>query len=327
VEILKDLEIPSHPYLIQSFEYGADAAIFKINEGTALIFSADFFTPVIDDPFIFGQIAAANALSDIYVCGGKPLLALNLICFPKKGIPKEILKKILEGGLSKIKEAGALLVGGHSIDDPEPKYGLAVVGTAHPEKIISNKNAKEGDLLYLSKPIGLGILITAYKGNLLNKNSNIYKDMIKTMTELNDKIAEILLELDIEAATDITGFGLLGHALEMAIASKKDLIIYAHRVPYFKEAKDFIEMGIIPEGDYNNLNYCKKYIEIHPEVSENDLILLCDAQTSGGFLIAVPSEKQEVFEKKAIDAGLTNLALIGEVKNPEGHCPTVRVLP
>jgi selenide,water dikinase len=327
VEILKDLEIPSHPYLIQSFEYGADAAIFKINENTALIFSADFFTPVIDDPFVFGQISAANALSDIYVCGGKPLLALNLICFPKKGIPKEILKKILEGGLSKIKEAGALLVGGHSIDDPEPKYGLAVVGIAHPEKIISNKNAKEGDLLYLSKPIGLGILITAYKGNLLDEKSNIYKAMIKTMTELNDKIARILLELDIKAATDITGFGLLGHALEMAIASKKDLIIYAHKVPYFKEAKDFIEMGIIPEGDYNNLNYCKKYIEIHPEVSENDLILLCDAQTSGGFLIAVPSEKQEVFEKKAIDAGLNNLALIGEVKNPEGHCPTVRVYP
>jgi selenide,water dikinase len=327
VEILKDLEIPSHPNLIQSFEYGADAAIFKINENTALIFSADFFTPVIDDPFVFGQISAANALSDIYVCGGKPLLALNLICFPKKGIPKEILKKILEGGLSKIKEAGALLVGGHSIDDPEPKYGLAVVGIAHPEKIISNKNAKEGDLLYLSKPIGLGILVTAYKGNLLDEKSNIYKAMIKTMTELNDKIARILLELDIKAATDITGFGLLGHALEMAIASKKDLIIYAHKVPYFKEAKDFIEMGIIPEGDYNNLNYCKKNIEIHPEVSENDLILLCDAQTSGGFLIAVPSEKQKIFEKKAIDEGLNNLALIGEVKNPEGHCPTVRVYP
>jgi len=327
VEILKDIEIPSHPNLIQSFEYGADAAIFKINENTALIFSADFFTPVIDDPFIFGQISAANALSDIYVCGGKPLLALNLICFPKKGIPKEILKKILEGGLSKIKEAGALLVGGHSIDDPEPKYGLAVVGIAHPEKIISNKNAKEGDLLYLSKPIGLGILITAYKGNLLDENSNIYKAMIKTMTELNDKIAEILLELDIKAATDITGFGLLGHALEMAIASKKDLIIYAHRVPYFKEAKDFIEMGIIPEGDYNNLNYCKKNINIHPKVSENDLILLCDAQTSGGFLIAVPQEKKEVFEKKIINTGLTNVTFIGEVKKPEDHCPTVKVYP
>ena len=322
---MRDLELPQHPDLIQSFEYGADAAIFRLNKDTALVFSADFFTPVIDNPFFFGQIAAANALSDIYVCGGKPLLALNLICFPRKGIPKEILKKILEGGLSKIKEAGALLVGGHSIDDPEPKYGLAVIGTVNPEKIISNKYAKENDLLYLSKPIGLGILITAYKGKLISENSNIYKNMIQTMTELNNKIAEVLLELDIKAATDITGFGLLGHALEMAVASKKDLIIYAHRVPHFKEAKEFIEMGIIPEGDYNNLNFCKKNEEINSDVSENDLILLCDAQTSGGFLIAVPPEKQKIFEKRTKEKNL-NIWLIGEVKNPK-NCPTVKVLP
>jgi len=325
-EILNSLEIASHPDLIQSFEYGADAAIFKLREDTALIFSADFFTPVIDDPFIFGQIAVANALSDIYVCGGKPLLALNLICFPQKGIPKEILKEILKGGLSKIKESGALLVGGHSVDDPEPKYGLAVVGIAHPEKIITNKTAKEGDLLYLSKPIGLGILITAYKGNLFDKSSNTYKNMVSTMTELNDKIAEILIELDIKTATDITGFGLLGHALEMAKKKKKDLIIYTHKVPYFKEAKEFIEMGIIPEGDYNNLNFCKKYINFHFDLSEDELILLCDAQTSGGFLIAVPPEKKETFEKKAKEKKI-NISLIGEVKKVKNGCPTVKVFP
>lgn len=325
-EILKDLELPVHPNLIQSFEFGADAAIFKFNKDTALVFSADFFTPVIDDPFVFGQIAAANALSDIYVCGGKPLLALNLICFPQKGVSKEILKEILKGGLSKIKEAGALLVGGHSIDDPEPKYGLAVVGTVHPKKIISNKYAKEKDLLYLSKPIGLGILITAYKGGLFNQSSSIYEKMVKRMTELNNKVAEILLELDIKAATDITGFGLLGHALEMAIASKKDLVIYTHKVPYFKEAKEFIEMGIIPEGDYNNLKFCKANAKIHPDITENDLILLCDAQTSGGFLIAVPLEKKDLFEKKAEEKGIS-VSLIGEVKNSQNNCPTVRVLP
>lgn len=253
-------------------------------------------------------------------------MALNLICFPQKGIPKEILEEILKGGLSKIKEAEALLVGGHSIDDPEPKYGLAVVGTVNPQKIISNRFAKEGDLLYLSKPIGLGILITAYKGKFINESSNIYKKMIKTMTELNNKIAEVLLESNIKAATDITGFGLLGHALEMAIASKKDLIIYAHKVPHFKEAKEFIEMGIIPEGDYHNLTFCKKHIIIHPDVSENEQILLCDAQTSGGFLIAVPVEKRELFEEKAEEKGI-KVFLIGEVKNPENICPTVRVLP
>ncbi len=253
-------------------------------------------------------------------------MALNLICFPQKGISKDIFKKILEGGLSKIKEAGALLVGGHSVDDPEPKYGLAVLGIVHPEKIISNKNAKEGDLLYLSKPLGLGILLTAYKGNLFDKENKLYKEMIEVMTELNDKIAEALLELEINSATDITGFGLLGHALEMAIASKKKLIIYAHKVPYIKEAKEFIEMGIVPEGDYNNLNFCKKFGEIHPEISEDDLILLCDAQTSGGFLVAVPSEKKELFEEKTKEKGIKTY-LIGEVKNPKDARPTVKVLP
>jgi len=327
VEILQELEPPVHPDLIQSFEHGSDAGIFKLNNETAIIFTADFFTPVVDDPFIFGQIAAVNALSDVYVCGGKPLLALNLVCFPKKGKSKEILKMILKGGFSKIKEAGALLVGGHSIDDSEPKYGLAVIGIAHPKKIITNKNVKEGDLLYLSKPIGLGILITAYKGNLFTKNSSIYKNMVKTMTELNNKIAELMLELDLKSATDITGFGLLGHALEMAIASKKNLIIYAHKVPYFKEAKEFIQMGIIPEGDYNNLNFCKNYVEIHPEISEDELILLCDAQTSGGILVAVPPEKKQIFEEKVKKKGLYNIHLIGEVKKPEKGCPTVKVIP
>lgn len=326
MEVLKNLEIPSHPNLIQSFEYGADAGIYKLDDNTALIFSADFFTPVVDDPYTFGQIAVANSLSDIYVCGGKPLLAINLICFPKKGIPREILEKILEGGLYKMKEAGVLLVGGHSVDDPEPKYGLAVIGIAHPEKIITNKKANEGDLLYLSKPIGLGILITAYKGNLFNKESSLYEKMINTMTELNNKLAEIMIEIELKCATDITGFGLVGHALEMAVASKKDLIIYAHKVPYFKEAKDFIQMGIIPEGDYQNLNFCKKNIRISPQVSEEDLILLCDSQTSGGFLISVPPEKREIFEKKAEEKNI-NIQLIGEVKNPKNKCPTVEILP
>ncbi len=326
MEVLKNLEIPSHLNLIQSFEYGADAGIYKLNDNTAIIFSADFFTPVVDDPYTFGQIAVANSLSDIYVCGGKPLLALNLICFPKKGIPREVLEEILKGGLSKMKEAEVLLVGGHSVDDPEPKYGLAVVGIAHPEKIITNKNAKVGDLLYISKPIGLGILITAYKGNLFNKETHLYNKMINTMTQLNNKLAEIMIEIELKCATDITGFGLIGHALEMAIASRKNLIIYTHKVPYFKEAKEFIQMGIIPEGDYQNLSFCKKNAKIHPKVSEENLILLCDAQTSGGFLVSVPPEKREIFEKKTKEKNIS-IYLIGEIKNSEDECPTVEILP
>jgi selenide,water dikinase len=327
VEILEGLELPSHPNLIQSFEHGADAGIYKLDEEKALVFTADFFTPVVDDPYTFGQIAAANSLADVYVCGAKPLLALNLITFPKRGIPKEILKEILRGGLSKIKEAGALLVGGHSVDDPEPKYGLAVVGLVHPKKIITNSQAQTGDLLYLSKPIGTGILITAYKGKLFDEKHEAYQKMVTTMTELNDKICAIMTELGLKAATDITGFGLIGHALEMATASKKDLIIYASKVPCFEEAKDLISMGIVPEGDYHNLNFCKKFIQIHPEVSEDELILLSDAQTSGGVLVAVPPEKKTSFETKIKKAGLDNVTLIGEVQDPQGHCPTVRIYP
>lgn len=327
MDILKDLEIPSHPDLLQSFEHGADAAIYKLDDKRALVFTADFFTPVVDNPYTFGQIAATNALSDIYVCGGKPILALNLICFPRKNLPKEILKEILRGGFSKIKEAGALLVGGHSIEDQEPKYGLAVIGIADPNHIISNKNAKSGDLLYLTKPIGTGILITAYKGRLFKENSELYLKMIESMTRLIDKEAEIMLELKITAATDVTGFGLLGHALEMANASKKDLVIYTSKVPIFEEARDFVSMGIIPEGDHHNLNFCKKFIKIDSQVPEDMIILLCDAQTSGGVLVAVPEEKKEEFEKKMLEKGLNFIEPIGEVKLPEDSCPKVLLVP
>lgn len=323
MEILKDLEVPTHPNLIQGFEEGADAAIYKLTPEIALVFSADFFTPVVDDPFIFGQIAVANSLSDIYVSGAKPLLALNLISFPKKGLSKDILKEILRGGLSKIKEAQALLVGGHSVDDPEPKYGVAVIGIVNPDKIITNKGAKSGDLLYLTKPLGLGILLTAYKAKLIDPQSKIYQQMISVMTELNNRISEVMVELELKGATDITGFGLLGHALEMAFASKKTLVIYASKIPYFKEAEEFVKMGIIPEGDYSNLNFCKKIMKVSSRVSEETLFILADAQTSGGFLVCVPKEKQEIFEKKAKEKEIF-ISLIGEVREGES---SIEILP
>lgn len=310
--------------MLQSFENGADAAIFRLTPEIALVFSADFFTPVVDDPFLFGQISAANSLSDIYVTGAKPLLALNLISFPKKGLSREILKKILEGGLSKIKEAGALLVGGHSVDDPEPKYGLAVIGITHPEKIITSKSAKPGDLLYLTKPLGTGILATAYKGRLFDEKSPIYQKMITTMTELNKIPAELMVESGIKAATDITGFGLIGHALEMASASKVKIIFYFHKIPYFKKALEFAKMGVIPEGDYENLNFCEKLVRFDPSLKEEQRILLADAQTSGGLLIACPREKKECFEKLAFARGFYSLYLVGEIK--EG-APSIEVLP
>lgn len=286
------------------------------------MFSADFFTPVVNDPFTFGQIAAANSLSDIYVTGAKPLLALNLISFPKKGLSRDILKKIIEGGLTKIKEAEALLVGGHSVDDPEPKYGLAVVGIAHPEKIITSKGAKPGDLLYLTKPLGTGILATAFKGGLFDEKSPLYMKMVKTMCELNKTPAEIMVDLGIKAATDITGFGLIGHALEMAQASNVKLAFYFPKIPILKEALDFAKLGIIPEGDYENLNFCEKVVKFSKNLKDYEKILLADAQTSGGLLIACPKEKKEIFEEKAFTRGYYNLFLVGEALEGE---PSVEI--
>ena len=280
-----------------------------------------------DDPYTFGQIAATNSLADVYVCGAKPLLALNLICFPEKDLPVEVLKNILRGGADKVKEAGALLVGGHSVDDKEPKYGLAVVGIVHPDKVITNSQAKAGEILYLSKPIGTGILATAYKGGLITPDSEVYKKMIEIMTELNDKVLELMQEFGIRAATDITGFGLLGHALEMAVASKKILRIYYHKIPIIKEAEEFVKMGIIPEGDYKNLYYCKKFIRFSSELTEDKLILACDAQTSGGILFSVSPEKSSELEIRAIEKGLYYLKAIGEVLEPKEECPTVELYP
>ena len=324
MEVLKELPLPSHPDLIQSFEHGADAAIYRLTPDLALVFSADFFTPVVDDPFVFGQIAVVNSLSDIYVAGAKPLLALNLIGFPKKGLSREILKKILEGGLTKLKEARALLVGGHSVDDPEPKYGLAVVGVVNPSKVITNREAKEGDLLYLTKPLGTGILTTAFKGRFFREDDPPYKEMVSIMTTLNKEISEIMVEVGIRCATDITGFGLLGHALEVAFASQKKLIIYAGKVPYLKSALDFARMGIIPEGDYENLNFCERLVKISPEIKDEIRILLADAQTAGGVLLCVPRELKEKFEKTAIERGFYSFYQIGEVVSGP---PSIEVLP
>ncbi len=318
------MPLPSHPNLIQSFEYGADAAIFKLTSEIALVFSADFLTPVVNDPYTFGQIAVANSLSDVYVTGAKPLLALNLIAFPKKGLNREILKKIIEGGLSKVKEAEALLVGGHSVDDPEPKYGLAVVGIIHPEKIITAKGAKPGDLLYLTKPLGNGILSTAFKGGLFDEKHPLYRKLVETMCELNKIPSEIIVEVGIKAATDITGFGLIGHALEMAEASGTKFRLYFHKIPLFKEALEFAKEGIIPEGDYDNLNYCEGIVKFSEKLKDFERILLADAQTSGGLLIACPREKKAQLEEKAFQRGFYSLYQIGEVL--EGK-PSVEILP
>jgi selenide,water dikinase len=268
--------------LLVGVETSDDAAVYKLNEETALIHTLDFFTPMVDDPYTFGQIAAANSLSDVYAMGGKPITALNIVGFPNC-LPIEILGDILRGGADKVKECGAVLVGGHSIQDDEPKYGLSVTGMVSPDKVLKNYGCKVGDLLILTKPLGIGIVTTALKGGVASEDA--YDEAVAIMTTLNKYAAEIIFKRDINACTDITGFGLMGHGYEMASASEVTLSIKADAVPFIKEARAYAEMGFIPGGCYNNKKYLKgKYSLNNVDEWKEDIIF--DPQTSGGLLIS-----------------------------------------
>jgi selenide,water dikinase len=303
-------------------ETSDDAGVYKIRDDLALIQTLDFFTPIVNDPYRFGQIAAVNALSDVYAMGGRPLTAMNIVGFPKKTMDKSILKEILRGGLEKIHEAGALLVGGHSIDDAELKYGLSVTGIVHPDRVLTNAAARPGDKLILTKPLGTGIIATALKGKFASSEAEAA--MIAVMVELNRKGAEAMEEIGARACTDITGFGLLGHALEMAVGSRCGLIIRAGRVPVIPFAKEYSEMGMVPAGTYANRNYCQKSLEVDPGVPAPLLDILADAQTSGGLLIAVAADHAGDMVERLRAKGVT-AAEIGEITS--GPPGTIRVLP
>lgn len=274
------------------FETSDDAAVYRINEEQAVIQTLDFFTPIVDDPYDFGAIAAANALSDVYAMGGIPTLALNIVGFPNCLSPS-ILKEIMRGGADKVKEAGALLVGGHSIEDDEPKYGLSVMGLIHPDKIWRNIGAREGDILILTKPIGTGILTTALKADLLSDNT--VKEVTKIMSTLNKVPAEILKResIEVHACTDVTGFGLIGHVLEMAEGSKVSIEINHKNINFIEEALSFAEMGILPAGMYKNRKHCEAKVLFEDSIEEKIMDLLYDPQTSGGLLFALPKENAE----------------------------------
>ncbi len=291
----------------------------------ALVCTLDFFTPIVDDPYWFGQIAAANALADIYAMGGRPILALNIVCFPKEGLDKNILKEILRGGVEKVKEAGAVLAGGHSLDDNEIKYGLSVVGLVHPEKFITNAGAKPGDMLLLTKPLGTGIIATAVKGNIASEA--VQKRAIEVMATLNKPVSEVINEIGANAATDITGFGLLGHALEMALASNVKLIICASKVPLIKEAIEYVKLGFVPAGDFANKRFCENTVHIEPGVDPAILEILYDAQTSGGMLVSIPKEKANKFFEKLLEKGVFEVAFIGEVHEKLATDPPIIVYP
>lgn len=287
-----------------------DAGVYKINDDTALVQTLDFFTPIVDDPYMFGQIGAANSLSDVYAMGGKPITAMNIVGFPINTLDKSILAEILAGAADKISESGATLVGGHSIDDEEPKFGLSVTGTIHPDRIRANVGAKPGDRLILTKPIGVGILTTAIKKDLLSKET--LDNVMKVMATLNKYAAETMEKYTVNACTDVTGFGLLGHTLEIAEGSDVGITISSKDVPILPGTRDLAEQDIIPGGTKKNHKWLADRIDYSHKISELDQLILCDAVTSGGLLISVPEAEANSLQE-ALQTNNVESAIIGEV--------------
>ncbi len=289
--MLADLPEIDHPDLLVGRGSADDAGVFRVREDLALIQTVDFFTPIVDDPRTFGRIAAANSLSDVYAMGGEPLTAMNIVCFPRKTLDLEVLREVLIGGQEVMTEAGALLVGGHSVDDPELKYGLSVTGIVHPDRVVTNAGARPGDRLILTKPLGTGVLATAIKGGMAPPE--VEAEAIRWMTTLNRAAAEAMQEVGVNACTDITGFGLLGHALEMARASEVEIEFQASHIPLIPGVRDLALAGMIPAGSFANRKFCERAVTVDESVDALVVDLLADAQTSGGLLIAVASERAE----------------------------------
>jgi selenide,water dikinase len=303
--------LPSDPNLIVGLERADDAGVYKISDDLAIIQTVDFFTPIVDDPYWFGQIAAANALSDVYAMGGVPKTAMNLVGFPIKEMDISVLRQIIQGGLDKMREAGVVLVGGHSVEDSELKYGLSVTGFIHPSRILTKKNLKSGDRLILTKPLGTGIINTAIKGGLASKET---VDRVTTlMAALNREAAEAMEPFSVHACTDITGFGLLGHMAEMVVGSGYGIRIHADRIPLIPETIYFAGMGLIPGGAYRNREFRQPVVEFAPSVDSLLQIVLFDPQTSGGLLISVEGTQADDLLQALRGRGIQDAAIIGEV--------------
>ena len=297
-----------------------DAAVYKLGEDTALVQTVDFFPPVVDDAFSFGAIAAANAFSDVYAMGGRPLLALNIVGFPAD-LPKEILGRILQGGGAKAEEAGVLVIGGHTVDDAEPKYGMAVTGTVEPGRQITNAGAKPGDALILTKPIGTGIITTAGKRELAS--ADVLDNAIAVMSTLNRAASKAMVEVGVHACVDVTGFGLIGHLLGMLKASGASAELSFSDVPLLDGAESLAADGIVPGGTQRNREAAQASVEWAPELQEHQELLMCDAQTSGGLLIAVPEGRKDTLLAELENRGDTSPAEIGRVT--DGTPATVQV--
>lgn len=309
----------SDPNLIAGIEGYEDAGVYRLNDDLAIIQTLDFFTPIVDDPYTFGQIAAVNALSDVYAMGGRPLTAMNIICFPVNALDIDILHRILLGGLDKMNEAGVTLVGGHSVDDPELKYGLSVTGIVHPDKVLLNRGARPGDRLVLTKALGTGIVSTAVK--VEEASDELTALSVASMTTLNSRAAAAMIETGgVHACTDVTGFGLIGHACEMIEGSDRSIRIHASSVPIFPGLRELVETGFVPGGLYRNKTFRMPMIDVRPGCPEWLLDILFDPQTSGGLLIALPEPQAAGLVRRLHAAGIPEAAVIGDVLNdPKGR--------
>ncbi len=313
-EILNGLPKFSDPNLIVGFDKNDDASVYKISDQLAIVQTVDFFPPMVDDPYTFGQIAAANALSDVYAMGGKPSHCMNLLAYPECLAP-DVVAQILQGGYNKVAEAGAIIAGGHTITDNEPKYGLSVTGFIDPKDVLTNSGAKSGDKLIISKPLGIGILTTAAQGDMLSDEQLVV--VIEVMIKLNRRAAEIGQLYPINGCTDVTGYGLVGHALEMLGDKDVDLVINSADLPLIDNAYQMAEMGLIPAGAYANREFAEANVSYGKDVDPVLIDIICDPQTSGGLIFAVLADKADALLADLIQDG-HQAACIGEFQAGSG---------
>jgi len=297
-------------------ETADDAGVYRLSEEVALVQTADFITPVVDDPYAYGQIAVANALSDVYAMGAKPVTALNLLMFDACRVPFDYLPRILEGGADKLREAGVSLIGGHTVEDPETKYGLAVTGVVHPERVVRNSTARPGDALIYTKPLGIGVLTTAIKADLATPEE--VEEATRVMATLNKAAGEAMVEVGVDACTDVTGFGFLGHLFEVVKFSGVSATVYSERIPLLKGAKEYASMGLLPAATYENLEYAGSAVSFPEDFDEDLKLLLFDPQTSGGLLIAVPEERKEELLTLLKERGVEWATEVGKIEEGEG---------
>jgi len=308
--LVRGLDAPADPDLLVGLDTADDAAVYRVRDDLAIVVTTDFFTPIVDDPYDWGRIAATNALSDVYAMGGAPLLALNLVAWPREGLPFELLARVLDGGGDVVRAAGAIVGGGHSIDDEEPKYGLAVVGTVDPSRVLRNRGARAGDALVLTKPIGLGVISTAIKRDRASKD--LVDDAIGVMTTLNAGARDAVLEVGdaVHAVTDVTGFGLLGHLREMLAASGVSATVDASAVPVIDGVRDLLDAGMVAGGTQRNHAFVSEFVEWN-DTPESEQLLLADAQTSGGLLVAVAPEAADDLVRALVAHDTLAAALVG----------------